>query len=105
MYTNLGNKWDSLQDKECVGAADKPKGNVWASVHAYVRSDPKVLEVFRGLGEGQDWEEEEEEQEIEEYNEPVGAVMGVGEGIPEHTKYIFDSASAGVGEDQTVALK
>ena len=25
MYTNLGNKWNSSQDKEGVGAANKPK--------------------------------------------------------------------------------
>ena len=54
------------------------------------------------MGIGQDWEEEEEEQE---YIEPVGAVRGVGEGIPEHMKDMFDRASAGVGEDETVALK
>ena len=50
---------------------------------------------------GQDWEEEE----IEEYSEPVGAVRGVGEGIPEHMKDMFDRASAGVGEYEAVALK
>ena len=33
------------------------------------------------MGIGQGWEEEE--QEIEEYSEPMGAVRGVGEGIPE----------------------
>ena len=50
MYTNLGNKWDSSQDKEGVGAANK--GNVWASVQDHVRNDPEVLEVFfRGEGE------------------------------------------------------
>ena len=48
---------------------------------------------------------EEEEQEIEEYSEPVGAVRGVGEGIPEHMKDMFDRAGAGVGEDVAVALK
>ena len=26
MYTNLGNKWDSSQEKEGVEAANKPKG-------------------------------------------------------------------------------
>ena len=31
-----------------------------------------------------------EEQEIEEYSEPMGAVRGVGEGIPEHMKDMFD---------------
>ena len=46
MYTNLGNKWDSSQEKECVGAANTPKGNVWASVQDHVRNDPEVLEVF-----------------------------------------------------------
>ena len=46
MYTNLGNKWDSSQEKEGVGAAKKPKGNVWASVQDHVRNDPEVLEVF-----------------------------------------------------------
>ena len=56
------------------------------------------------MGICQDWEEEEE-QEIEEYSEPVGAVRGVGKGIPEHMKHMFDIASAGVGEDEAVALK
>ena len=46
MYTNLGNKWDSSQDKEDVGADNKHKGNVWASVQDHVRNDPEVLEVF-----------------------------------------------------------
>ena len=32
------------------------------------------------MGIGQDWVEEE--QETEEYGEPVGALRGVGEGIP-----------------------
>ena len=32
MYTNLGNKWDSSQEIGGVRAANKPKGNVWASV-------------------------------------------------------------------------
>ena len=54
------------------------------------------------MGIGQDWEEEEE-QEIVEYSEPMGAVRGVGEGIPEHMKDMFDRA--GVGEDEAVALK
>ena len=54
------------------------------------------------MGIGQDWEEE---QEIVEYSEPMGAVRGVGEGIPEHIKDMFDRASAGVGEDEAVALK
>ena len=54
------------------------------------------------MGIGQDWEEE---QEIVEYSEPMGAIRGVGEGIPEHIKDIFDRASAGVGEDEAVALK
>ena len=53
---------------------------------------------------GQDWEEEEE-QEIVEYSEPMSAVRGVGEGIPEHMKDMFDRASASVGEDEAVALK
>ena len=35
----------------------------------------------------------------------MGAVRGVGEGIPEHMKDMFDRASAGVGEDKAVALK
>ena len=56
------------------------------------------------MGIGQDWEEEEE-QEIVEYSEPMGAVRGVGEGIPGHMKDMFDRASAGVGEDEAVALK
>ena len=47
MFTNLRNKWDSSQEKEGVGAASKPKGNVWASVHDHVRNDPEVLEVFK----------------------------------------------------------
>ena len=46
MYTNLGNKWDSSQEKEGAEAANKPKGNVWASVQDHVRNDPEVLEVF-----------------------------------------------------------
>ena len=46
MYTNLGNKWDSSQEKEGVEAVNKPKGNVWASVQDHVRNDPEVLEVF-----------------------------------------------------------
>ena len=54
------------------------------------------------MGIGQDWEEE---QEIEEYSEPIGAVRGVGEGIPEHMNDMFDRASAGVREDEAVALK
>ena len=41
----------------------------------------------------------------DEYSEPMGAVRGVGEGIPEHMKDMFDRASAGVGEDEAVALK
>ena len=56
------------------------------------------------MGIGQDWEEEEE-QEIEDYSELVGAVRGVGEGIPEHMKDMFDKASAGMGADETMALK
>ena len=32
----LGNKWDSSQDKEGVRAANKHKGNVWASVQDHV---------------------------------------------------------------------
>ena len=35
----------------------------------------------------------------------MGAVRGVGEGIPEHMKDMFDRASAGVGKDEAVALK
>ena len=51
--SHLGkNKWDSSQDKEGVGAANKPKGNVWASVRDPVRNDLEVLDVFfRGEGE------------------------------------------------------
>ena len=49
--------------------------------------------------------EEEEEQEIVEYSEPMGAIRGVGEGIPGHMKDMFDRASEGVGEDEAVALK
>ena len=40
-----------------------------------------------------------------EYSEPVGAVRGVGKGIPEYMKDMFDRASAGVEEDEAVALK
>ena len=54
------------------------------------------------MGIGQDWEKE---QEIVEYSEPMGAVRGAWEGIPEHMKDMFDRASAGVGEDEAVALK
>ena len=36
-YTNLGNKWDNSQEKEGLGAADKPNGNVWASVQDHVK--------------------------------------------------------------------
>ena len=35
----------------------------------------------------------------------MGAVRGVGEGIPEHMKDMFDRASAGVKEDEAVASK
>ena len=56
------------------------------------------------MGIGQDWEGEEE-QEIVEYSEPMGAVRGVGEGITEHMKDMFDRASVGVGEDEAVELK
>ena len=35
----------------------------------------------------------------------MGAVRGVGEGIPEQMKYMFDRASAGVVEAEAVALK
>ena len=49
----------------------------------------------------QDWKE----QEIEEYSEPMGAVRGVGERIPEHMKDMFDRASADVREDEAEALK
>ena len=34
----------------------------------------------------------------------MGAVRGVGEGVPDHMKDMFDRASAGVGEDEAVAL-
>ena len=46
MYTNLANKWDSSQEKEGVGADNKPNENVWASVQDHVRNDPEVLELF-----------------------------------------------------------
>ena len=36
------------------------------------------------MGIGQDW--------VEKYSEPVGTVRGVGEGIPEHMKDMFDRA-------------
>ena len=45
MYTNLGNKGYSSQDKEGVGAANRPRGNVWASVQDYVKNDPDILEL------------------------------------------------------------
>ena len=54
------------------------------------------------MGIGQEWKEE---QEIVEYSEPMGAVRGIGGGIPEHMKDMFDRASACVGEDEAVALK
>ena len=40
-----------------------------------------------------------------EYSEPMGAVRGVRKVIPEHMKDMLDRASAGVGEDEAVALK
>ena len=40
-----------------------------------------------------------------EWNEPMGSVRGVGEGIPEHMKDMFDRTSAGVVDDEEVALK
>ena len=46
------------------------------------------------MGIGQDWVED---QKTEECSEPVGAVRGVGEGIQEHMKYMFDRARVGVG--------
>ena len=55
------------------------------------------------MGIGLDWEEGE--QEIGEYSEPMGAVRGVGEGIPKYMKDMFDRASVGVGEDEAVVIK
>ena len=79
------------------------EGYVWVINDA---EDKMYMPEGTIMGIGQDWEEEEgEEQEIEEYSEPMGAVRGVGEGIPEHMKDMFDRASAGVGEDEAVALK
>ena len=34
----------------------------------------------------------------------MGAVRGVGEGISEHMKDMFDIARGGVGEDEAVSL-
>ena len=53
MYTNLGNKGDSSQDREGVGAANNPNGNVWASVQDHVKKCgdsvlPKWVEKLRG---------------------------------------------------------
>ena len=42
---------------------------------------------------------------MEEYSEHVGAVRGVGEGIPEHMKYMFDKERVGLVEYEAVALK
>ena len=49
------------------------------------------------MGTCQDWVEEETE-----YSEPVGAVRGVRDGIPEHMKYMFDRAVTGVAEHEVV---
>ena len=73
--------------------------------YVWVINDAKdKMDVPEGtiMGIGQDWEEE---QEIVEYSEPMGAVRGVGEGIPGHMKDMFDRASAGGGEDEAVALQ
>ena len=78
------------------------EGYVWVINDA---EDKMYVHEGTIMGIGQDWEEEGEEQEIEEYSEPMGAVRGVEEGIPEHMKDMFDRASAGVGEDEAVALK
>ena len=76
------------------------EGHVWvindAENKMYV-PEGTIIEIC------QDWVEEE--QEMGEYFEPVGAVRGVGEGIPEHMKDVFDRARVGVGEDEAVALK
>ena len=49
-YTNKVNKGGSSQEKDeykkGVGASNKPKGDLRASIQGYVRSDPEVLEVF-----------------------------------------------------------
>ena len=55
------------------------------------------------MGIGQDLVEEK--QEMEEYSELVGAVRGVGEGIPKYKKDMFNIARVGVGKDEAVALK
>ena len=86
-----------------------PSALMWPSKYGYVwvindAEDKMYVPEGTIMGIGQDWEEEEE-QEIVEYSEPIGAVRGVGEGIPGHTKDMFDRASAGVGEDEAVALK
>ena len=72
------------------------KGYVWVFIDVVGK-----MYVPEGtiMGIGQDWGEEE--QEIEEYSEPMGALRGVGDGIPEHMKDMFDRA--GVGEDEAVA--
>ena len=62
------------------------KGYVWV-----INDAEDIMDVPEGtiMEIGQDLKKEEE-QEIEEYNEPVGAVRGVWEGIPEHMKVMFD---------------
>ena len=74
------------------------EGYVWV-----INEDKMYVPEGTIMGIGQDWEEEE--HEIVEYSEPMGAVRGFGEGIPEHIKDMFDRASARVGEDEAVALK
>ena len=76
------------------------EGHVWV-----INDAVNKMYVPQGtiMGVGQNWVEEE--QETEKYSKPVGAVRGVGEGIPEHMKYIFNRARAGVGKYGTLALE
>ena len=84
----------------CVMGPSK-EGYVWVINDA---EDKMYVPEGTTMRIGQVWEEEEE-QDIVEYSEPMVAARGVGEGIPEHMKDMFDRASAGVGEDEAVALK
>ena len=70
---------------KCCNGAQVKQGYVWVINDA---EDKMYMPEGTIMGIGQDWEEEGEEQEIEEYSEPMGAVRGVGEGIPEHMKDI-----------------
>ena len=84
---------------DCWFFMPSKEGYVWVINDA---EDKMYVPEGTIMGIGQDWEEE---QEIVEYSEPMGAVRGVGEGIPGHMKDMFDRASVGVGEDEAVALK